>query len=104
MIYIEHPKTPAPVRGKIPPATAFSLAGGTMHFNKVDVMVIMHKLTDEDVEELVKSGQILQKILANTENSIKFVQFESVKIKSQRINGTTGKVILQYNLITSRYK
>tara|TARA_R100001530_G_scaffold62078_1_gene44705 strand:- start:5896 stop:6837 length:942 start_codon:yes stop_codon:yes gene_type:complete len=104
MIYVEHPKTPAPVRGKIPKATAYSLAGGTMHFNKCDVMVVMHKLTDEDVEELVKSGQILQKILDNKENSIKFVQFESVKIKSQRINGTTGKVILQYNLITSRYK
>jgi len=104
MIYVEHPKTPAPVRGKIPKATAFSLAGGTMHFNKCDVMVVMHKLTDEDVEDLVANGQILKKVLDNKENSIKFVQFESVKIKSQRINGTTGKVILQYNLITSRYK
>ena len=27
MIYVEHPKTPAPVKGKIPRATAFSLAG-----------------------------------------------------------------------------
>ena len=104
MIYVEHPKTPTPVKGKIPRATAFSLAGGTMHYNKCDVMVIMHKLNDEELEEMVKSGEILSKILDNNSKNIKFVLFESVKIKSQRINGIPGKVILQYDLITGRYK
>tara|TARA_R100000988_G_C3982944_1_gene158026 strand:+ start:100 stop:1047 length:948 start_codon:yes stop_codon:yes gene_type:complete len=105
MIYVEHPKTPAiqAKTGKVPKATAYSLAGGTMHFNKCDVMVVMHKLDEDDVENLVANGEILKKVLDNKENNIKFVQFESVKIKSQRINGTTGKVILKYNLITSRY-
>ena len=104
MIYVEHPKTPTPVKGKIPRATAFSLAGGTMHYNKCDVMVIMHKLNDEELEEMVKSGEILSKVLDNNSKNIKFVLFESVKIKSQRINGIPGKVVLQYDLITGRYK
>ena len=36
---------------------------------------------------MVKSGEILSKILDNNSKNIKFVLFESVKIKSQRING-----------------
>ena len=103
MIYVEHPKTPAPVRGKIPRATAFSLAGGTMHFNKTDCMVIMHRLTDFDIEEKVKSGQILQHILLNQEKHIRFVEFETVKMKSQRLNGILGNCIIQYDIKTGRY-
>jgi DNA recombination-dependent growth factor C len=67
-------------------------------------MVIMHKLNDEELEEMIKSGEILSKVLDNNSKNIKFVLFESVKIKSQRINGIPGKVILQYDLITGRYK
>ena len=103
MIYVEHPKTPAPVRGVIPRATAFSLAGGTMHFNKVDAMVVMHRLTDADVEEKVKSGQILQRLLDNKKNHIRFVEFEVVKMKSQRLNGSLGSCIIEYDLKTGRY-
>ena len=104
MIYVEHPKTPAPVRGVIPRATAFSLAGGTMHFNKVDCMVVMHRLTDDDVQMKVKSGEILSRMLENKENHIKFVEFESVKMKSQRINGVLGSCIIEYDIKTGRYK
>jgi|TARA_R100000149_G_C5877095_1_gene141078 hypothetical protein len=104
MIYVEHPKTPAPVRGVIPRATAFSLAGGTMHFNKVDCMVVMHRLTDDDVQMKVKSGEILSRMLENKENHIKFVEFETVKMKSQRINGVLGSCIIEYDIKTGRYK
>ena len=48
MTYVEHPKTPTPIRGLIPKATAFSLAGGTMHFNKCDCMVVMHRIKDDE--------------------------------------------------------
>tara|TARA_R110000744_G_scaffold3191_5_gene12463 strand:+ start:358 stop:1311 length:954 start_codon:yes stop_codon:yes gene_type:complete len=105
MIYVEHPKTPSPVKGKIPKATAFSLAGGTMHFNKVDCMIIMHRLTREDLEDKVSKGEILSKILDdNQENNINFVEFETVKMKSQRLNGTLGSRILQYDFITGQFK
>ena len=104
MIYVEHPKTPAPVRGKIPRATAFSLAGGTMHFNKTDCMVIMHRLTDEEIENKVKSGQILQHLLLNQEKHIRFVEFETVKMKSQRLNGILGSCMIEYDIKTGRYK
>ena len=40
----------------------------------------------------------------NQQKNIKFVEFESVKVKSQRLNGKPGKVILKYDLITGRYK
>ncbi len=105
-IYVEHPKTPAiqAKTGKVPKSSAYSLAGGTMHFNKVDIMVIMHKLDQEELEERVKRGELLNKILENKENNIKFVEFESVKIKSQRLNGKPGSIILEYDLITGRYK
>jgi len=52
----------------------------------------------------VKAGEILSKVLDNNSKNIKFVLFENVKIKSQRINGIPGKVVLQYDLITGRYK
>ena len=105
MTYVEHPKTPSPSRnGIIPRASAFSLAGGTMHFNKVDCMVVMHRLSDADLQEKVRQGQILERLLLNQENHIKFVEFETVKMKSQRLNGTLGSCIIQYDLKTGRYK
>ena len=103
MVYVEHPKTPHAIKGKIPKATAFSLAGGTMHFNKVDGMVVMHRLTDEDLEEKVKSGEILARMLENKEKHIRFVEFETVKMKSQRLNGILGSCIIEYDIITGRY-
>ena len=103
MVYVEHPKTPHAIKGKIPKATAFSLAGGTMHFNKVDGMVVMHRLTDEDLEEKVKSGEILARMLENKEKHIRFVEIETVKMKSQRLNGIRGCCIIEYDIITGRY-
>ena len=102
--YIEHPKTPSPVKGKIPKATAFSLAGGTMHFNKVDCMCILHRLTQEDLEDKLSKGELLSKTLENQENNINFVEFETVKMKSQRLNGKLGNSLLQYDFITGRFK
>jgi len=103
MVYVEHPKTPHAIKGKIPKATAFSLAGGTMHFNKVDGMVVMHRLSDEELEEKVKNGEILARMLENKENHIRFVEFETVKMKSQRLNGILGSCIIEYDIITGRY-
>lgn len=103
MVYVEHPKTPHAIKGRIPKATAFSLAGGTMHFNKVDGMVVMHRLSDIDLEEKVKSGEILARMLENKEKHIRFVEFETVKMKSQRLNGILGSCIIEYDIITGRY-
>tara|TARA_R100000664_G_scaffold3047_1_gene7164 strand:+ start:1454 stop:2401 length:948 start_codon:yes stop_codon:yes gene_type:complete len=103
MIYCEHPKTPYAIKGKIPKATAYSLAGGTMHFNKTDGMVVMHRLSEEDLEEKVKSGEILSRMLENKEKHIRFVEFETVKMKSQRLNGILGSCIIEYDIITGRY-
>ena len=102
--YIEHPKTPSPVRGKIPKATAFSLAGGTMHFNKTDCMCLLHRMTDEDIEEKLSKGELLQQTLDNKQNNINFVEFETVKMKSQRLNGKLGSQLLEYDFITGRFK
>ena len=102
--YIEHPKTPSPVKGKIPKATAFSLAGGTMHFNKVDVMCILHRMTKEDLEDKLSKGDLLSRQLENLENNINFVEFETVKMKSQRLNGKLGSNLLEYDFTTGRFK
>ena len=102
--YIEHPKTPSPVRGKIPKASAFSLAGGTMHFNKCDVMCILHRMTEEELEEKLSKGDLLAKTLDNLKNNINFVEFETVKMKSQRLNGKLGSQLLEYDFITGRFK
>ena len=102
--YIEHPKTPSPVRGKIPKASAFSLAGGTMHFNKTDCMCLLHRMTDEDIEEKLSKGELLQQTLDNQQNNINFVEFETVKMKSQRLNGKLGSALLEYDFITGRFK
>ena len=104
MTYVEHPKTPSPIRGVIPKATAFSLAGGTMHFNKVDCMVVMHRINDDEVEDRVKGRDLVEGLLLNQEKHIKFVEFETVKMKSQRLNGTLGSCFIQYDLKTGRYK
>ena len=64
----------------------------------------MHKIQDDELEDYVKSGDLLSNVLENQQKNIKFVEFESVKVKSQRLNGKPGKVILKYDLITGRYK
>ena len=102
--YIEHPKTPAPVRGKIPQATAFSLAGGTMHFNKTDCICLLHRMTKEDLEDKLSKGDLLARELDNLDNNINFVEFETVKMKSQRLNGKLGSQLLEYDFITGRFK
>ena len=102
--YVEHPKTPTPVRGKIPRASSFSLAGGTMHWNKVDCMAILHRMTKEDLEEKLSKGDLLARQLDNLDNNINFVEFETVKMKSQRLNGKLGSQLLEYDFITGRFK
>tara|TARA_R100000781_G_scaffold115021_1_gene88535 strand:- start:3478 stop:4428 length:951 start_codon:yes stop_codon:yes gene_type:complete len=105
MTYIEHPKTPSLSRANIKPrANSYSLAGGTMHFNKTDCMVIMHRLDDNEVAEKIKGKDLVDTLLLNQEKHIKFVEFETVKMKSQRLNGTLGSCFIQYDLKTGRYK
>ena len=102
-IYIEHPKTPSPIKGRIPKANAFSLAGGTMHYNKTDAMVILHRLSKEDVEEKVSKGELLAKLLEDKTEYSNFVEWETVKMKSQRLNGKLGSQVLQYDFTTGRF-
>ena len=65
----------------------------------------MHRLTQEDLEDKISKGELLSKILDNNqENNINFVEFETVKMKSQRLNGTLGSRILQYDFITGQFK
>jgi hypothetical protein len=75
-----------------------------MHFNKVDCMVVMHRINDDEVEDRVKGRDLVEGLLLNQEKHIKFVEFETVKMKSQRLNGTLGSCFIQYDLKTGRYK
>jgi hypothetical protein len=75
-----------------------------MHFNKSDVMCLLHKMTDEDIEEKLSKGELLQQTLDNKQNNINFVEFETVKMKSQRLNGKLGSSLLEYDFITGRFK
>ena len=42
--------------------------------------------------------------LNNQQNNINFVEFETVKMKSQRLNGKLGSALLEYDFITGRFK
>ena len=107
--YVEHPKAPMYIyrkdgNYKIQKASQHTIAGGSMHYNKVDCMVILHRLYEEDIEERLSSGQLLQKTLSKSKNNINFVEFETVKMKSQRLNGKQGSVLLNYDFVTGRFK
>ena len=75
-----------------------------MHFNKTDCMCLLHRMTDEDIEEKLSKGELLQQTLDNKQNNINFVEFETVKMKSQRLNGKLGSSLLEYDFITGRFK
>ena len=102
--YIEHPRTPTSVKGKILKCNSFSLNGGVMHFNKVDCMALLHRMTKEDLEDKLSKGDLLARQLDNLDNNINFVEFETVKMKSQRLNGKLGSQLLEYDFITGRFK
>ena len=104
-IYIEHPKTPtiSNKTGLVPRANSFSLAGGSMHFNKCDCIVILHRLTKEEIEDKVSKGEILSSLLENDKENCNFVEWETVKMKSQRLNGKLGSQVLQYDFTTGRF-
>ena len=67
-------------------------------------MCLLHKMTDEDIEEKLSKGELLQQTLDNKQNNINFVEFETVKMKSQRLNGKLGSSLLEYDFITGRFK
>ena len=104
--YIEHPKTPVinNKTGRPPKASPYLIAGGTMHFNKVDCMCVLHRLTKEDLEEKLSKSELLSRQLENIDNNTNFVEFETVKMKSQRLNGKLGSQLLEYDFITGRFK
>lgn len=67
-------------------------------------MCLLHRMTDEDIEEKLSKGELLQQTLDNKQNNINFVEFETVKMKSQRLNGKLGSSLLEYDFITGRFK
>ena len=67
-------------------------------------MCILHRMTQEDIEEKLSKGELLQQTLDNKQNNINFVEFETVKMKSQRLNGRLGSSLLEYDFITGRFK
>ena len=83
--YVEHPKTPqANKDGEYPKANTFMVNGGVMHWNKVDSVVIMHR-----IRNIGEFGAMSSKS--------DDVDFEVAKQKVQRIYGYPGTVRLKYN-------
>ena len=90
--YVEHPKTPQPNReGEYPPCNIFSVNGGTMHNNKVDGAIILHRQKQED--EFGKR--------VSSQNDP--VLCEIGKLKMQRYLGTPSNVVLKFDFKTGIY-
>jgi len=87
-IYVEHPKTPTPLKdGTIPRATKFNVMNGMMHSKKVDFFVVVHKELGQDINGKVRY-----------ENT-----FDVQKVKSQRLLGMPGQVKLYYEPWSGRF-
>lgn len=89
--YVEHPKTPQANRnGEYPRANTFMVNGGVMHWNKVDAVVIIHR-----IRNVGEYGAI-----SGREDK---VEFEVAKQKVQRIYGYPGTVPIRYKAETFSY-
>jgi twinkle protein len=81
---VEHPKTPANMEefDKIPGPR--HLFGGTMWWNKVDVLATVHRPNKNDKND-------------------PSVQFKTWKIKNQKLNGRPGDAFIYFDIRTNRY-
>lgn len=92
--YVEHPKTPQMLKdGSYPPANWRMVNGGTMHFNKVDALVVMHRR--KQVDPVTQS-----EIMSNSDDVI----FDVQKLKMQRYLGHPRPVELSFNFKTGIYE
>lgn len=90
--YVEHPKTPqANKDGEYPKANTFMVNGGVMHWNKVDCVVIIHRIRQIG-EYGAQSGR-------NDD-----IDFEVAKQKVQRIYGYPATIRLKYDAETFSYQ
>jgi replicative DNA helicase len=90
--YVEHPKTPTPNRdGDYPKANIFMVNGGTMHNNKIDACLIMHRERNEN-EFGIK-----------TMTDQDMVILEVAKLKFQKYLGTPDSVQLHYDWRSGNY-
>jgi twinkle protein len=81
---VEHPKTPADTKefDQIPGPR--HLFGGTMWWNKVDVLATVHRPNHQDKGDPT-------------------VQFKTWKIKNQKLNGRPGEEFIYFDIRTNRY-
>ena len=81
---VEHPKTPNDTKEYDQIPGPRHLFGGTMWWNKVDVLATVHRMNRED----------------KTDRS---VRLKTWKIKKQELNGTPGEGTLYFDIKTKRY-
>ena len=81
---VEHPKTPSDTKEYDAIPGPRQLFGGTMWWNKVDVLASVHRVNRED-------------------KSNREVIIKTWKIKKQELNGTPGEGTLHFDIRTKRY-
>jgi twinkle protein len=81
---VEHPKTPTDTKEYDAIPGPRNLFGGTMWWNKVDVLATVHRVNRED-------------------KSNREVILKTWKIKKQELNGTPGEGRLHFDIRTKRY-
>lgn len=90
--YVEHPKTPSPNKdGEYPRANIFMVNGGTMHNNKIDGCLILHRIKNKDqhgISIMSKSDPVV---------------IEVAKLKFQKYLGTPNSVEVNYDWKTGNY-
>ena len=90
--YVEHPKTPIPNKdGSYPKANIFMVNGGTMHNNKIDGCLIMHRIKQIDNDGI--------SVMSQSDHVI----VEVAKLKFQKYLGTPNSVTLNYDWQTGNY-
>lgn len=81
---VEHPKTPSDTKEYDSIPGPRQLFGGTMWWNKVDVLATVHRVNREDKND-------------------RSVILKTWKIKKQELNGTPGEGTLYFDIRTKRY-
>lgn len=81
---VEHPKTPNDTKEYDTIPGPRNLFGGTMWWNKVDVLATVHRPNREDRTD-------------------RTVTFKTWKIKKQELNGTPGEATIFFDIRTKRY-
>jgi hypothetical protein len=89
---IEHPASPKDSTIAKQAPRSYQLFGGTMWWNKTDVMVSVHALR-EDNGSYAKSA-----------DGLGITEIHVLKVKNQKLNGHTGMIELNFNIATGRYE